>query len=633
MNKFYKLYQWYFDFEITCKVTNHLVDRYFTLSSVWRIAGVIIILLGFLIPLSIPGYSKNKGHDPSTLKKRRSQNYQASGSFKKSFKNGYKLYKEALYYYNKKHYSQASRSFKNLARLNSPIKDYGYYYLGLCSFYKKQYKRAAGNFARIRVRYPDSRFLAKAVDFESKCYLKLGSVNKLIGYYSKELKKSRSAKILKRYHYYLGSAYHRLNNHAKAIIFYLCALKLADDPVWSKLIIADINALVKNSSLKLKAEQWLEIGVGYYLSNNYSKAISILEKLGSLNNSALEFKRIYCLTICYYKQKRIRSLKKLLQYSYKRYQNVKNKIIPVAYFYSKLLDENDFAKASIGYKHTVKSNHIPLVVESAKKMASFYHRKRDFKKKSYYLTYLAHYEPEAIWSYFNQDLQRQKRKPVIHYYPEIVNLIGDHKLKSKYLYWLGIAAFKLKSYVQSQQFFKESYLCYPYSYYGRQSLVHIEKYSKKRLFTEKVSRLYSKMKNAEYAFFNSPAYQSRYNHSFYPIFKKKIHPVLSRFLLLHENKAFQPAAKELDHFLDSVSQKEKYYRGLMYYFYNKGNQHYYNRFALKLIQYLNGKKGHHYIPKTLVQYYDSKYYKKLVYNESDKELFSKISFTDFTAIK
>jgi hypothetical protein len=267
------------------------------------------------------------------------------------------------------------------------------------------------------------------------------------------------------------------------------------------------------------------------------------------------------------------------------------------------LGRNNFAKAKIGYHHTLKSNHIPLIIGSAKKMARFYHNKKKYRKTMYYLRYLAKYDAKNIWPFLSKDINKNKSKLILRYYPLVINLITDSEYKSKYFFWLGVTALKLKFYKTSQDYFKQSYLCYPYSYYSIRSLSFIKKYSKKRLFTLKAATLVSQMKNREKSFFKQPLYQHRYRQSFYAIFNKNIHPVLNRALLFFETKDFHLANKELSRFLDITPEKERYYRGLMYYFYNKKYPQYYNQFADKLIQFLNGQNGNHYIPKSLVHYY------------------------------
>ncbi len=565
---------------------------------------IIILSIGILI-LSIQNHSYSQSN--SQLSKPNSYYYVP----KNISHSAYGLLNQGKKLLKRKRYHQAIPYFNRLVRQKTPITDYGLFYLGLSHYKSRNFKNAAYYFHRILTTYQSSRFLSDAIEYYSNCCLKTGQWNKLL----LDLKNSKwqtfPAPAKTNCLYYLGYVQQKKNNYSAAIDYYLKALKNQHNLKMTAKIAVRLEKITKKTNRPYHAD-FLYLGIGFYRLKEYSSAIQVLQKLPSNMHKDAGFKRHYYIALSYLKLKKTSRSQSILKWLIKKYTEPKHFIL-AAYQYYHTMEKSNLGLALRGYKYITKNYRSPLIASSAKKLVDYYHKTGNDYQKSQYLRYLAYYDhSDKIWTILFSDLNRKKLRSIVTYYPKVIDLLKDQKNKAKFYYWLGSAALKLNLNHQAQQYFTKSYLAYKYNYYSYKSLLFINKYSKAKRLTINFSYLRRIDKQNQQAFFKDAGFLRRYKKSFTPIFAQSKAYTLHRAIYFFEVGNSDLAEKEINHFEQTVHNKEDYYRGLTYYFHT--NKLYLRsiRYAFRLVDHLNTSKGHNYIPRDLVKYCFPRHYASIV---------------------
>ncbi len=582
------------------------------------------VLLYIILAVSIcliPHTSYTQTLDPtlniSDLKNPNSRHY----AFRKYRKASLYHYFQGKRYFGKRKYHKAINSFKLFVKKHTPLNDYGIYYLGKSYFKLKQYSPASQHFMKIRTQYPTSRFLRISIEMEGESYLRLKQSSLILKRF-RSMGSTGDPSISAAYHYYLGAAYQHKNRPATALSHYFKVLRTA--PVtWGKKVSRRISRLSKSVTLSYKDKGFIDLAIAYYHLNNPDKAISILNKVTLRGSTEAKYKYYLYLGKSHLKRDNVSKgrfyLKKAMNTS-----SAADKWIPAASLYYQSVEKTNRSAAIQGYKRIVSRYPSSLAIPVAKKLVKYYHNQRNPSMKALYLNYLAHYNQSSIiWDHLFRAINQNRLREIVLYFPGVIQSLTDLKQKSKFYYWLGVAALKVKKYSKAQDFFSRSYLSYKYNYYSYKSLLYIQAYGRKKVFTPRFTYLRAKGKEKEKAFFRRRGFLSKYQQSFYPLRDGKHHPVLNRALYCYEADSPGLGREELTRFLNRTANSEKFYRGLSYYFrYNKKYQESI-RFAYKLVDHLNGSTGNNFIPPELKEYCYPRRYEGVVQEASNRYNVSK----------
>ncbi|HEO64884.1 MAG TPA: tetratricopeptide repeat protein, partial [Spirochaetes bacterium] len=521
----------------------------------------------------------------------------------------------------KRKYYKAIKSFKQFVRKNTPLNDYGIYYLGQSYFKLKQYSIASQYFRKIRTQYPGSRFLRISIELEGESYLRLKQSSLILRRFA-SMSDTGDPSISATYSYYLGVAYQDIKRPASALSHYFKVLRLA--PVtWGKRVSQRISKLSRMVTIGYRDKGFIDLAIAYYYLKNPEKAIFILNKVRLGRDTEAKYKYYYYLAKSHLKLDNVSKgrfyLKKAMNTS-----SAGDKWVAAAFLYYKSLESTNLSAAIQGYRKIVHTYPSSLAIPAAEKLVTYYHRRRNPSMKALYLKYLAHYnQSQVIWDHLFHAINQNNLREIVRYFPSVVQALTDEKQKSKFYYWLGVAALKIKDYSKSRDFFSRSYLSYKYNYYSYKSLLYIQAYGRKKVFTPRFTYLRAKGKEREQAFFRRRGFLSLYQQSFYPLKDGKHHPILNRALYCYEADYPGLGREELTRFLNRTTGREKFYRGLSYYFrYNKKYQESI-RFAYKLVDHLNGITGNNYIPPELKEYCYPRRYENVVQKASNRYNVSK----------
>ncbi|MDH4128650.1 MAG: transglycosylase SLT domain-containing protein [Spirochaetota bacterium] len=572
---------------------------------------------------------QSNNFDLNELKNPKSHYYKTN-RFNDASLNLYNLGKK---YYNKRKYHKAISYFKQFVRKYPIVTDYGYYYIGLSYYKLRKYNYGAKYFSSIHNHYPNSLFYINAIEENANCLIESSSYDKLIKEFNKKLSVENNKSIIQIYHYYIGYAYQQKNVYKLAVKHYLRTLKLIiktnqdrltrykslhnDDLDLLKSAMIRLKTFSLDNSVNISSIEKLAIGVGYYFLKDYQNSINFLNKAGTINNETNNFNRLFFKALSYIKMGKLPQAKLILNEIRTKYPS-KEGFITVAIEYYNVTEEKSLDNTMKEYKNIIKSYNSYLLIPMAKKLVGYYNTQKDYDKRNEYLRVLVKYgDYNTLWKYLLEDLNFKRLNIIVNGYPDMIYKIKDQEIKSKYLFWCGLAAINLKDYYKAEKFLSTSYLTRKYFYYSYKSLLYIQKHVKKNHFTNGLTDLKNQDQDNQNNLFRSDEYKNRYSKSFFPLFRKT-YPSFDRALFFYKAGSPGLGSDELEHFLSSVKDKEKYFRGLTYYFRNNKQYHESIRFAYRLVSYLNGNTENNYIPSDLIKYCYPIYYKKTIEKNSNK---------------
>lgn len=516
--------------------------------------------------------------------------------------------------YSKRRYKSAIKHFKLFLKEDTPLNDYALYYLGRCHFELKKYQSAADYFRKLQRSYPHSRFHEDSIENLAESYLKLGHWSKLIHQFETEMIMEEDEALLSLYYYYVGKTYFSLKKNKKAIRYLLKTAKYQD--TWSLKAIDEILDYSKKNEVDFNINQFVLFAEVLYDDEQYDKALELLSKVKKVSDHNSQFLHSYISGLCHLDKGNLDSagiyLKNAKSQAKQSADKTKASIALIQTY-----ENTDAKKAISDYEKLLLFSDSKERLPALKKVLSYHYEKGNWRQFSQYLKNLAQMnQSKVIWNYLFDALNKNNLNEIVRYFPESVELLENEKMKSKFYYWVGVAALKSNQNRKAENFLKYSYLAYKYNYYSYKSLLYIQNYNLKKKFHISFGDLRKIDKLKMNGFLNSFEYKSKLRESNYPIFGKKIHPSLKRAFFCYKADYKAYGNKELNHLLSSEDNPEKYYRGLAYYFKNIKEYQLSIRYAFKLVDYFNGPDGHNYIPEDLVSYCYPKRFEHIVRSAS-----------------
>ncbi|MDH5680976.1 MAG: transglycosylase SLT domain-containing protein [Spirochaetota bacterium] len=516
------------------------------------------------------------------------------------------VYKNAnLYYYHlgqryfsKRNYQLAIRYYSLFVKQQTPVSDYGYY--GIARSYKalRQHKNAARYYQVIRQYFPKSQFHQSAIEHEGECYLAMKLYSTLIQKYLPAVKNEKNKASEMVFHYYLGRAYQAINMRSKTVSHYMKAVK---KNYKTQDILLYIEKMASNGVLKMKSADILKLAAIYHQGGKYDKSKDLLKKI-RLSRGDAHFSWLYLMAVNHLKENNTAKAHQYFRKIIQNYHFHKN-IIPVAYEYYQSLEKTQPQIAVKGYMYLVETFNKKDIIPPLKKLVEHYDNAGNYFKRSFYMTRLARFDDwQTVWAYLFNDLNNKRLSVIVKRYPKIIAKLKDKNHMSKFHYWVGLAAYKLKKYSSAKKYFQLSYLGYNHEYYSYKSLLYLKKISREKKIWFSELALQKLNHNKSLRFFSSREYQKRFKASYHPIRKNWQYPNLNRALYLYSARAYNLGDRELTRFLKSRPDKTKYYRGLAQYFYALQRYQQSISYAYRLNHYLNGDEGNNYIAKDIEIY-------------------------------